>query len=275
MRKSLIKKVTTTLLTLFIATLLSTSCSSDDEKDPAVVFTSLDTSKTVTFIEETITLNLKGSGYKNINLTTSNTKIKITKVASLIYEISSTEATSAKIYVELSNNTYKETKNIDLIFAEHGVKNLNTVEGITVNTDNSSKVLKLLGEPDTKTNSPDGLSEYWRYASKGLGIIVVKSSTVIDQIDMLSSYYYYTNSANTQINYTNYPYEIGSGWKINSTTTMDLVVAQLGNPTLKSTSTTSTTNRAYQYATPKIVFRFYSDSEDNYTGKKIILVSVY
>lgn len=273
MRKSFLKNGTSTILTLCLVMLLA-SCSSD-EKDPAVVFTSLDATKTLTFIEEPIILNLTGSGYKDINLTTSNTKIKITKVASLIYEISSTEATSAKIYAELSNNTYKETKNIDLAFVEHGVKNLNTVEGIKVNVDLSTKVLSLLGEPDTKSTSTDGLSEYWRYASKGLGLTVIKSSTIIDQIDMLSSYYYYTNSANTQISYTNYPYVIGSNWKINSTTTMDLVVAQLGTPSLKSTSTTSTTNRAYLYSTQKIVFRFYSDSENDYTGKKIIYFSVY
>lgn len=273
MRKSFLKNGTRAILTLCLIMLLA-ACSSD-EKDPAIVFTSLEASKTLTFIEEPITLNLAGSGYKDVTLTTSNTKIKITKLASLVYEISSTEATSAKIYAELSNNTYKETKNIDLAFAEHGVKNLNTVEGIVVNTDKSPKVITLLGEPDSKTTSTDGLTEYWRYYSKGLGIIVVKTSTIVDQIDMLSSNYYYTNSSNIQVNYTNYPYQIGSGWKINSTTTMDLVVAQLGNPTLKSTSTGSTTNRAYLYSTQKIVFRFYSDSEDNYTGKKIILVTVF
>jgi uncharacterized protein (DUF736 family) len=274
MKKSFLKTVTTSLLTLFIATLLSTSCSSDDEKDPAVVFTSLSANKTDVFIEEIIILNLEGSGFSDVTVASNNTSVKINKVTSTIYEISSTVATATNIYVSLSNNTYKEHKSITLNFCEHGVKDFNTVEGIKVNVDKSSKVLNLLGEPATKTNSPDGLSEYWRYTSKGLGIVVVKSSTTVEQIDILSSNYYYTNSANTQVPYTNYPYEIGNGWKINSTTTMDMVVVKLGNPTLKST-TSATTNRAYQYSTQRIVFRFYSDSEDNYIGKKIILASVY
>ncbi|SHG32961.1 hypothetical protein SAMN05443549_103278 [Flavobacterium fluvii] len=274
MKKSFFKNSISTILVLCLVMLLA-SCSSD-EKDPAIVFTSIEANKTDIYIDGTITLNIKASGYKDINVITSNTKIKITKVASTIYEISSTEATSAKIHVILSNNTYKDTKNIDLTFAEHGVKNYNTVEGIKVNADLSSKVLSLLGEPDIKTNSTDGLSEYWRYASKGLGIIIIKSSTIVDQIDMYSSNYFYTNSANAQVSYTNFPYEIGNGWKINSaTTTMDMVVTLLGVPTIKSTSATSTTNRAYQYATQKLVFRFYSDTEDNYIGKKIIYLSVY
>lgn len=270
MRKSFLKNGTSTILTLCLVMLLA-SCSSD-EKDPAVVFTSLDATKTLTFIEEPITLNLTGSGYKDINLTTSNTKIKITKVASLIYEISSTEATSAKIYAELSNNTYKETKNIDLAFVEHGVKNFKTVEGIMVDTDKSTKVITLLGEPDTKTTSTDGLSEYWIYASKGLCFIITKSSSMVNQIEMFSSYYYYTNSASTQLSYTNYPYEIGSSWKINNTTTMDAIITLLGMPTTKSSSST---NRMYLYSTQRIVFRFFSNSEDDYTGKRIVYFSVY
>lgn len=274
MKKSFLKKVTTTLLTLFIATLLSTSCSSDDEKDPIVVFTSLSADKTDVFIEDVIVLNFEGTGFSDVNIASNNTSVKITKVTSTIYEISSTVAATTNIYIALSNKTYKEHKSITLNFCEHGVKDFNTVEGIKVNVDKSSKVLSLLGEPDTKMNSTDGLSEYWRYVSKGLGIVVVKSSTTVEQIDILSSYYYYTDSANTQVPYTNYPHEIGNGWKINSTTTMDMVVAKLGNPTLKST-TSATTNRAYQYSTQRIVFRFYSDSEDNYTGKKIIYFSVY
>ncbi|WP_281297284.1 hypothetical protein [Flavobacterium limnophilum] len=272
MRKSLIHKVSTTLLTLIIVTLLSTSCSSDDEKDPIVVFTSLSANKTDAFIEETIVLNLEGTGFSDVNVASNNTSVKIIKVTPTIYEISSTVATSTNIYISLSNNTYKENKSISLNFCEHGVKNYKTVEGITVDTDKSSKVITLLGEPDTKTTSTDGLSEYWKYASKGLCFIITKSSLMVNQIEMFSSYYYHTNSANTQVLYTNYPHEIGNGWKINNTTTMDTIITLLGIPTTKSSSST---NRMYQYSSQRIVFRFFSNSEDDYTGKKIIYFSVY
>jgi len=273
MKKPLIYKVSTTLLTLLIVTLLSTSCSSDNEKDPAVVFTSLSANKTNAFIEETIVLNLEGTGFSDVNVASNNTSVKIIKVTSTIYEISSTVATSTNIYVSLSNNTYKENKSISLNFCEHGVKNYKTVEGITVDTDKSSKVITLLGEPETKTTSTDGLSEYWIYASKGLCFIITKSSSMVNQIEMFSSYYYYTNSANTQVLYTNYPHEIGNGWKINNTnTTMDAIITLLGVPTTKNSFNT---NRMYQYSTQRIVFRFFSNSEDDYTGKRIMYFSVY
>ena len=93
---------------------------------------------------------------------------------------------------------------------------------------------------------------------------------------MYSNYYFNTNSSNVQTNYTNYPYEIGNSWKINnSSATMEMIVSKLGLPTIKGTSTTSLTNRYYQYSNERIVFRFFSDSEDNYTGKKIIYFAVY
>lgn len=274
MRKSLNKSIFNSILSLSLVVFFLASCSADD-KDPAVVFTSLDANKTETYTEGTIILNLAGTGYTDIIATSSNTTIKITKVASTIFEITSAKATQALVFVELKNNTNHEIKSITLNFYEHGVKDLNTVEGIKVNVDLSTKVTSLLGEPDIKTASTDGLSEYWRYASKGIMFTIIKSSLIVNQIDLFSSNYFFTNSANLQVSYTNYPYEIGNGWKINSSTTMEMVVAQFGTPTIKGTSTTSTTNRFYQYSNQKIVFRFYSDSEDNYTGKKIILFSAY
>lgn len=273
MKKTFLKKVSTTLLTLFIAALISTSCSSDE--DPQVVFTSLTANKTDAFIEEVIVLNLEGTGFTDATLASADKTIKISKVSTTIYEISATTAIATNIYVTLSNNTYKVNKSIALNFYEHGVKNYKTVEGITVDIDKSAKIITLLGEPDTKTTTSDGLSEHWRYASKGINFLITKSNSIVNQADLFSSFYYYTNSANAQISYTNYPYEIGNTWKINSTTTMDMIIAKLGTPTAKSTSTSSVTNRAYQYTNPRIVFRFYSDSEDNYTGKKIIFVSIY
>jgi PBP1b-binding outer membrane lipoprotein LpoB len=275
MRKSFLKNGTSTILTLCLVMLLA-SCSSD-EKDPAVVFTSLDATKTLTFIEEPITLNLTGSGYKDINLTTSNTKIKITKVASLIYEISSTEATSAKIYAELSNNTYKETKNIDLAFVEHGVKNFNTVEGIRVNIDKSSKVLSLLGEPNQKSTSTSGLIEYWTYSSKGVLVAITKGTSVVNNINIYSSNYFILLENGTKLYYTNYPYEIGNGWKINNVnTTMDMVITKLGAATEKiSSSDPASTLRTYIFTSQNLYVSFYGNTIDDYTGKTIRSVIIY
>lgn len=271
-----IKNIINTIFPIYLIILFSVSCSSDDDKDTEVVFTSLEASKTNAFIEETITLNFNGTGYTDVNVTSSNPLIKINKAANSVYEISSTERTYAKIYVELKNNTNSQIKNIDLLFVEHGVKDSNIAEGIRVNSDNSSKVLKLLGEPDIKSDSEDGLSEYWRYASRGLRITIIKKTTIVNEIDMYSSNYSFTNKENVNVNYTNYLYEIGNGWKINnSATTMDMVVNQLGSPSSKSTSSTSPTNRTYEYANQRMLFRFYSDSEDSYTGKKIISFSIY
>lgn len=275
MKKLFLQKIATALSTLFIAALIFTSCSSDDDKDPQVVFTGLSANKKDAFIGDIIVLTLEGTGYTDATLASADKTIQISKVSSTIYEVTATAETTTNIYVTLSNKTHKADKNITLNFYEHGVKNYRTVEGITVDIDKSAKVLTLLGEPETKTNSTDGSSEYWTYPSKGLSFVITKSTSMVNQADMFSSYYYYTNSSNTLISYPNYPHEIGNAWKINSTTTMDVIVAKLGTPAAKNTSTTSVTNRSYLYTNPKIVFRFYSDSEDNYTGKKIIFVSIY
>lgn len=279
MKNLSIKNLSSTILSLCLIALFSISCSSDDEKEqdtntePAVVFTSLESDKTISYIEDAITVNIEGTDYTDINLTSSNTKIKITKVTSSIYEISSTEATTAKIYAEIKNSTSTKNKNIDLTFIEHGVKNSRTVEGITVDVDKSAKVSSILGEPEQKTTSPDGLSEAWNYPAKGLNIIIVKKNSIVNQINILTSNYFITKNEE-KISYTNYPYEIGNGWKVNNTT-MDMVVTELGTPSRKSTHETSLNNRAYEYATQKFAFRFYSDSEDNFTGKKIIYFSIY
>lgn len=275
MRKSFLKNVSSPIFTLCLVMLLA-ACSSD-EKDTVVVFTSLNATKTLTFIEEPITLNLTGSGYKDVTLTTSNTKIKITKLASLIYEISSTEATSAKIYAELSNNTYKETKNIDLDFAEHGVKNFNTVEGIRVNIDKSSKVLSLLGEPNQKSTSTTGLIEYWTYSSKGIQVAITKSTSVVNNINIYSSNYFIMLENASKLYYTNYPYEIGNGWKINNVnTTMDMIIAKLGAATEKiSSSDPASTLRTYIFTSQNLYVSFYGTTIDDYTGKTIKSIIIY
>ena len=270
------------LATLSLVLLFALSCTKTEVEVPAievpaVVFTNMTTSKTDVFIEETVTITVEGSGYTDVILTANNPKVKITKVASTVFEISATEAATVKVYAELKNNTKNQTKSTTINFVEHGVKNFNTVEGIKVNTDTSDKVLKLLGEPDYKDNSTDGSRETWSYLSKGLQFLVVKTNLIVDVIYVKGHNYYLIDTSNDSKKYfTNYSGELGNGWKINNTdSTMDLVVTKLGTPSIKKTSTTSLTNRTYEYTNQKIFFNFYSDSEDDYNNKKIIHFTLY
>ena len=55
-----------------------------------------------------------------------------------------------KLYAELKNGSHTQFKYVDVNFYQHGILNFKTVEGITVNVDNSDKIVKLLGEPEAK-----------------------------------------------------------------------------------------------------------------------------
>lgn len=274
MRKSFLKNVSS-ILTLCLVMFLA-SCSSD-EKDPAVVFTNLEASKTDAFIEETIILNLDGTGFTDVNLASSNTSVKITKVSSTIYEITSSVATTTNIHVALSNNTNKANKSVSLNFYEHGIKNFNTAEGIRANIDKSSKVLSLLGEPNQKSTSTSGLIEFWAYPSKGLSIAITKSSTVVNNISIYSSNFYITQENGTKLNYTNYPYEIGNSWKINNpNTTMDAVITKLGAASEKiNSSDPASTLRTYRFASQNMYLSFFGTTEDDYVGKTIKALILY
>jgi hypothetical protein len=278
MKKSLIKKFTCSIVTLSIALFFLASCSPDDEKDPAVVFTSLEANKTDVFIEEKIILNLVGTGFTDAELGCSNPSVKITKVTSTIYEISSDLAATANVFVTLRNNTYKESKNVALNFYEHGIKNFNTVEGIKVNVDLSSKVLKLLGEPENKSTSTTGTIEYWSYPSKGVLFAILKSTNLVNNINAYSSNFSTTLENGTKVYYKNYPFDIGNGWYINNTNTiMDAVITKLGQPTNKYSSTTDPTStfRTYRFVTQNMYLGFYGSTEDDYFGKTIRSIILY
>lgn len=268
------------ILTLSLALFVLTSCSSDDkDPDPAVIFTSLDTNKKDVYTEEKITLNIDGSGYSDIEVSSSNTDIKITKVSTTIYEISSSKATIANIYVKLKNNTYNALKTVVVNFYEHGIKNFTTVEGIKVNVDLSSKIITLLGEPENKTvSTTNSNTEFWSYPSKGIVFAISKNTNLVDNINAYSSNFFTTLENGTKVYYKNYPYEIGNGWYINNpNTTMDAVITKLGTPLNKYSSTTDPTStlRTYRFATQNMYLGFYSETEDNYTGKTIRSIILY
>ena len=263
------------LIILSFVLFFSISCTKTEvvAEDPAVVFTNMTASKTELFIDDVVTITVEGSGFTDANLTTSNSKIKITKLASTVFEISSKEALTAIIYAELKNKSKSQVKSTTINFSEHGVKNFNTVEGIKVNTDKTDKVLKLLGEPDFKSESTDGTFEFWRYTSKGFDFAIKKSSKNVESATLLSSNTIITID-NVNIRYTNYPYEIGNGWKINdSNTTMDLIVNKFGIPTRKTNSVG--TLFLYEYLSIKSLFYFNSASLDDFDKKVITRFVVY
>lgn len=276
MKELSLKKNCNTIIALCLVVLLA-SCSSSDEKDPAVVFTNISSTKTYAFIEDKITLTIEGSGYTDIIIKSNNDKVRITQITSTVFELSASEASNATIYAELKNNTYKETKNITIGFVEHGIQNLKTVEGIKVLADNSDKLVRLLGEPLLKTSSTSGLTEFWSYPSKGLGFIITKSSKIVNSITIYSSNYLITLEDKSKVYYTNYSYDLGNGWKINNLgTTVDAIITKLGAPSEKiSSSDPSSTLRTYRFSNENIFITFFANAEDDYFGKTIKSLIIY
>lgn len=266
-------KITNRLFSLGLAVLFLVSCSSSEDAAPEVTFTAMTASKTDVFIDQPITITVDGTGYTDVNLTSSNSKIKITKLTTTTFEVSSTAATTAVVYAELKNSSSTKTKSVDVNFASHGVLNFKTAEGITINVDTSDKILRLLGEAEVKTDiTASSPAENWEYPSKGISFIVIKSSKLVSVAKVNTSNFYALQSDGvTKVTYTKYPYEIGNGWKLDqSTATMTQVIAKYGSDYTKSSSTT-TTLRNYKYTidSQKAYFYFYSDSEDDYIGKTI------
>ncbi|MCG9793485.1 hypothetical protein [Flavobacterium algicola] len=266
-------KITNRLLSLGLAVLFLASCSSGEDAAPEVTFTAMTTNKTDVFIDQPITITVDGTGYTDVNLTSSNSKIKITKLSTTTYEVSSTAPTSAVVYAELKNNSSTKTKSVDVNFASHGILNFKTAEGITINVDTSDKILRLLGEAEVKTDLAGTTPvENWEYPSKGISFIVIKSSKLVTVAKVnTSNFYALQTDGITKVYYTKYPYEIGNEWKLDlATATMTQVIAKYGTDYTKSSSTT-TTLRNYKYTidSQKAYFYFYSDSEDDYTGKTI------
>lgn len=265
------KKLNYALLVTMTVIIFS-SCSSSD-KDADVVFSSITTNKKDVFIEEPIVVSLEGTGFTETNLTTTNSKVTIKRVTNTAFEVSSTEATACKLYAELKNGSNTQFKYVDLYFYQHGILNFKTTEGITVNTDTSDKILRLLGEPEIKTELTGTTpAEKWEYPSKGFGFIVIKSSKLVTVSYVYSSYFYALLSDGvTKVTYTKYPYEIGNGWALDNVLyTMTNVINKLGTDYIKASSTT-TTLRNYKMSVDnqKVYFYFYSDSEDDFSGKKI------
>jgi hypothetical protein len=259
----------------FIALLMvvmSISSCSEDNVDEQVVFTSLVASETKAFIENEITLTVTGTGYDEIIVVSENDDVVVEEIIPKTYKVTATKTTSGKIYVQLKNGTYDETKIISVNFYEHGLKDFQVLEGIKIGSDTSAQLLDLFGEPEHKSDN-GSTAENWTYMSKGINFVLYKTTNKVVFATAFSSNYYVNVSDTEQVSYTTYPYELPNGWKVNQTT-MNSVVDKYGNPNNKYSSDT-TPIKTYQYTSNKFYVSFYGDTEDDYFGKEIKLISIY
>ena len=268
------KRIKQLSLLAFLSIIVACSSPSDDTQK--VNFISLTADKTMTYIENSVIITIDATDFDDAVVTTNRENVTITKLTSKTYEITSTAATTVLISVELSKTDDSDYKTISLSFYKHGIVNNNTVDGITVDVDNSSKVTTLLGTPDYINTTTSTTYDFWIYTSKGVYFYISKTNTKVNQIYLNSSNFYYTNNNDERINYTNYPHEVGNGLKINDINfTMDDVIDAYGSTFVKSTSTVTTTLRSYDYTNVDLVYSFIGTTEDDYTGKKIERVVVY
>lgn len=271
MKKTAIKNVFFSILTIFFLGLLATSCSK--EEDPPIVFNAILADKTDVFIGEKITLTLDATDFSNAEVSTSNPAVQIIKKTSSTYEISADRSASATIHVSLKNNADTKNKSIILSFNQHGVTNFKAVEGIAPKVDKSAKVLTLLGEPDYNSDTTDGIYEIWVYPEIGLSFFITKKTKIVYQIGVYSSSFSFTAKNNTAVGYKTYPYEIGNGWRLEDyNTPMNLVVDELGTPNSK---TSDGFYNNYGYYSKQTIFGFFSDDVNSYSGNYIASLIIY
>lgn len=259
-------------LVLILTAAFIFSCTSEDT-DPQPTFNRFETSSADVFVGDIITIKFEASEYTDLKISSNNPEVTITETTPFVYEITATTATSTYINVLISNNTKNAKKSVNVNFHNHGVSNLNTVEGIKVDADKSSKIIALLNEPDYIADSSDGLSKIWYYPSKGLAIYVNKETNIVDQIDMFDYHYSYTDNNKVKTYFTTYPYKIVNDWNLNDINyTIELVVEEYGTA---GKIIEMENSKSYQYGNKGFVFSYFSNSDDDYTGKKIINFSIY
>jgi len=303
------------LFLLLFSSILIFSCSSDDsdtntDTEPNIVpeiskplvvtpkLNDLDFSKNKAFKEEAIILNINGSDFTDVEVTSSNSNATIKELTPTTYEITASDAGETTITARLLNGTATQSRSIKLEFIEHGVFNSSIVEGITIDASNKDNVLDLLGEPEGKfnsTNSTGTESEIWIYASKGFSFNI-RSNNIVQTARLYPSNTSLPINGGERIAVNPYTYLINEELRINSpTATMDDVIAAFEEPehllndgdnsfptpltSTKQELSAATVNRdpifAYRYfenrdSNLSIAFEFISDNIDNYTTKPII-----
>lgn len=272
MKKTAIKNVLFSILTIFFLGLLATSCSPNDEDQP-ITFNAILADKADVFVGEKITLTLDAIDFSNAQVSTTNPAVQIIKKTSSSYEIIADRAATATIDVSLSNKIDKKNKSIIVSFSQHGITNFKAVEGITPKVDKSVKVLALLDEPDYISDSSDGLYEFWIYPEIGLSFVITKATKIVYQIGVYSSNFVFTTKNNTTVAYKTYPYEIGNGWRLaNYNAPMNLVIDKFGTPNSK---TSDGFYNNYGYYSKQIIFGFFSNDANSYANNYIASLILY
>lgn len=280
------------LFTVLLSSFLFISCSegtiNDLEETTNGELTSFSVDKNSLFIEEKANLFIdKIEGYPTVEISSSNTNITITKVDEKNYTISSSEAGSALITITALDEKGNQLKGLRrLYFYEHGTTDYQTIEGISIDIDKTTKVLSLHGEPEGKTSFTSGQFEfeYWFYFSKGFRFKVLKSSNTVAGITLFNSTW--SMQIDAVINTGSiYPHPIDgmSSLENENGLMMDEVVKKYGTPNGNGLSSDSTSNLKWyiynilnkndaniRYA----YFHFRSDDMDEYTDKNVLYVHI-
>ena len=286
MKKTSFKSIIHGILALSLVSLLA-SCSADDKDSVAI--NNVTVNKNNSYINEKIILTFDGTGYTDANLfnLTTTSPIRYTKVEPTTFEITSAvSAQRALVFLQLKNDTNKTESSLEVNFFIHGVENFTYAEGIKP-ADPSSKVLQLLGEPTNKTattitftktddsttpatvTTTTAEGEKWAYPTKGISVTIEKSNGVARIVNLYSSGFYTTMPDGSKVFYTDYPGDLGNGWKINNANTkMDAVITKLGTPTAKDTDVNNPTLRIYTFSN-NTKFSFFGTTVDDYKGKVI------
>lgn len=279
------------LLSLLLLLCLAVSCSSDSIEpvyEPTIEeLTTFSVDNNNIFIDNKANLIIDVDAYSAIQVTSTSTNVTITKVDDLNYTISSTEVGSELIYITVIDNAGNQLKGIRrMYFYEHGTKDYNTVEGITIDVDASTKLEDLHGVPDGKTfyTIDDNEYENWYYFSKGFYFTVSKFTNTVIDIYLFGDTWSRTIDS---VVYTGsvYPYELDGLSTFNSENglLMDEIVEKYGERESEYEYTSSRL-KYYLYTTnlndnlnntQYSYFFFYSDDNlDEYTNQKIYLIHI-
>lgn len=282
---------------LFLSTVLFVSCSSNDsdildEYEPSIgELTGFNIDNNNIFTDDLANLTIDATSYSKIEVSSNSSNVVITKVDDLKYKISSSVAGSELINITVTaDNGDQLIGNRRMYFYDHGTKDYNTVEGIVIDTDLSSKVLLLHGEPEGKSNNTTTgdnpiTYEYWYYFSKGFWFTVHQETGTVVNIKIYTGYHW-TRTID-DIPYTGllYPYEIDGFSNHNNTEDllMDTIIEKYGEPDSKyPNSNAASTLKRYIYddinsavsGTQIAVFYFFSNDVNDYTGKTVSYVII-
>lgn len=275
-------KTTLRLIAYCCSFVLFISCQQDAETPTEVIFNGMDISKTVSFTDEPIVVTIDGSGFANAEVSSNVGLVKFKKITGNSYEVSSTEAVKATIYVSLvgvNGALTGDTQTFNVEFVEHGVKNYSFVEGIEINVDPKTKLVELFGEAEYSYVNDEGNYEYFYYFKKGIWFVV---STTSSRVIYARFYGIGWNRTFEEVTYTGKPYsyqieDFGS-FLDNDGVLMDKVVQAHGLTQDKFSYPSPSTTKRYTYymsdVKNTVEFYFSSLTEEAYQGRKILYMNI-